>query len=100
MASILYGGVAAAEVLNALSDAGEEVVRVAAAEPSLDGLTVTSQVVCSGAAQALIESPGSSMIVLATRGSGLAKRMLLGSTSRQVATHATVPVVVVPPGAG
>ncbi len=92
-----YTEVAAPQVIDALAEGARHLVADALEDPSLDGLDATSEVVCAGAAHALLDQEAdASMIVVATRGRGPIKRVLLGSTSRQVTTHATVPVVVVP----
>ena len=43
------------------------------------------------------ESKGAEMLVVGRRGHGPLTRLLLGSVSRHVTTHATCPVVVIPP---
>ena len=92
-----YAEMAMPEVFTALGEGALRLVSDAAEDPSLDGVTVERKVVCGGAARALLDHENdASMIVVASRGHGLVKRILLGSTSRQVAHHATVPVVVVP----
>ncbi len=59
---------------------------------------VEQTVVCGGPASAILEaSRRADLIVMGARGLGAVSRFLLGSVSDQVATHASTPVVVVPP---
>lgn len=61
------------------------------------GATVTGNVVEGGPARVLLDaSRDASLLVVGSRGSGGFRRLLLGSTSSQCATHAEVPTVVVP----
>ena len=55
-------------------------------------------IVIEGAASTVLVEAGrgSSLLVVGARGHGGLAGMLMGSVSRQVAEHATVPVVVVP----
>jgi nucleotide-binding universal stress UspA family protein len=93
----IYAEMATPEVLTAIEEAAAKVVAGAAEDPALAGVTVARDVACDGAAHALLaHDVDASMLVVATRGHGALKRLLLGSTSRQVAQHATSPVVVVP----
>lgn len=92
----LYAEMAVPQVLTALEEGANELLAEAAKDPVLDGLTVELEVACNGSAIALLAHDGdASMIVVANRGFGPVKRLLLGSTSHQVVQHATVPVVVV-----
>lgn len=93
----LYAEMAVPQVLDSLAEGSEQLVADVAADPSLDGVAVEREVVCGGPAQALLaHDADAAMLVVASRGHGAFKRMLLGSTSHQIAQHATAPVVVVP----
>jgi nucleotide-binding universal stress UspA family protein len=83
-----------------------EEVRPATAYESIDeltaemresGVSVESEVVFGSAAPVLLEaSADADLLIVGTRGKGGFARLLLGSTSHQCATHARVPVLVVP----
>ena len=91
-----YADMAVPEVLDALAEGAHDLVDQAAADPALDGVTVVREVVCDGASHALLSHEAdAAMIVVASRGLGAVRRVILGSTSRQIANHAEVPVVVV-----
>ena len=61
------------------------------------GPEITARVLQGRAARMLIEnSQGAELLVVGTRGRGGLSGVMLGSVSRQCATHATVPVAVVP----
>ena len=65
-------------------------------QPLTPDVDVTGEVVVSTPAAALVErSHGASMIVVGSHGRGGFAGLLLGSVSRQVAAHATCPVIVV-----
>jgi nucleotide-binding universal stress UspA family protein len=68
--------------------------RARAAAP---GLAVETEVVSQGlpAAALLDRSADARLVVVGSRGTGMFRGLLLGSTSQQVATHAAGPVVVV-----
>lgn len=94
----LFGEVAVPEVYEALEESADSLLAEAAADPSLEGLTVKVEAVNGGAARALLaHDDDAAMLVVADRGRSPVKRLVLGSTSRQVAQHATAPVVVVRP---
>jgi len=58
-------------------------------------LAIETQLLDGAPAQVLVEAAGeASMLVLGSRGAGGFSALILGSVSRYVATHATVPVVV------
>lgn len=62
-----------------------------------DDVEVEPVVVEGPAARALLETArGADLLVVGSRGRGGFMGLLLGSTSHQVVTHATCPVVVVP----
>lgn len=73
---------------------------VAAVAVDLGGrldVPVTAAVGHGGPAEVLLEaSTSASMLVIGSRGRGGFARLLLGSTSTQCATHASVPTIVVP----
>lgn len=86
------------EVFEALEQNAEDVVAKAATDPSLVGLTVAAEAVRANPAQALLaHDDDAAMFVVADRGYGALKRLVLGSTSRQLTHHATAPVIVVRP---
>ena len=61
------------------------------------GVGVSTTVLDGEAVSSLIsESKGAALLVVGRRGHGGLSRLVLGSVSRQVATHADCPVVVVP----
>ena len=61
------------------------------------GPEITARVQQGRAARTLIESSdGAELLVVGTKGQGGLNGVMLGSISRQCATHATVPVAVVP----
>ncbi len=92
-----FAEMAGPEIITAMEDSALQLITKAAEDPALEGVTVQRDVAYGSAARALLRhDEDASMIVVASRGHGLVKRVLLGSTSRQVAQHATVPVVVVP----
>lgn len=93
----LYAEMASPQVLSALEEGATKLVAEVATDPSLVGVTVECDVACGGPAHALLaHDVDASMLVVASRGHGRLKRFVLGSTSRQVAQHATSPVLVVP----
>ncbi len=62
------------------------------------GLEPQQLLIQGPAAPALIEAArGSSLLVVGSRGRGGFAGLLLGSVSQQIAQHATVPVVIIPP---
>lgn len=73
--------------------------RLAQEAASLVDMPVEPIVAHGGPASVLLDAAAhGSLLVVGTRGRGGFKRLLLGSTSHQCATHATVPTVVVPGG--
>ncbi len=92
----LFAEIAVPEVYDALAKNADELLAEAAADPSLEGLDVEVTAANGGAARSLLAHDDDAvMFVVADRGRGPVKRMVLGSTSRQLAQHATAPVVVV-----
>lgn len=78
-----------------VEDATELLARELAEVPA--DVRVEQVVVEGPAARALLETArGADLIVVGSRGRGGFMGLLLGSTSHQVVTHATCPVVVVP----
>lgn len=79
-----------------LEEHAEHVLAEATADPALGDLTIAHEARCGGPAEVLLaHDESASMLVVASRGHGAIRRFVLGSTSRQVAQHATAPVVVV-----
>lgn len=93
-----YGATLADPV--SLADAARSTLVDSVAAADQTGLAIPpEQVLVQGpAAPALIEAAhGSSLLVVGSRGRGGFTGLLLGSVSQQIAQHATVPVVIVPP---
>jgi nucleotide-binding universal stress UspA family protein len=77
--------------------AAHDVAEVAAQFGQRLTLPVTASVGHGGPAQVLLEaSESAALLVIGSRGRGGFARLLLGSTSTQCATHASVPTIVVP----
>jgi nucleotide-binding universal stress UspA family protein len=77
--------------------AAHEVAELAAGLHERLDLPVTASVGHGGPAEVLLDaSESAALLVIGSRGRGGFTRLLLGSTSTQCATHATVPTVVVP----
>ncbi len=78
--------------------ADESLVRLTA-ELAPRGVAVEDAIVYGTPVTVLLDAcEGADLLVLGTRGLGGFSRLLLGSTSQQCATHAPIPVVVVPGG--
>ncbi|HTR94179.1 MAG TPA: universal stress protein [Trebonia sp.] len=74
------------------TDSVLETIDTASRPPS-----VTVQAVSGLPSEALLEAAaGADMLVVGSRGAGGFKRLLLGSVSSQVSSHAQCPVVVIP----
>ncbi|WP_328320949.1 universal stress protein [Kribbella sp. NBC_00382] len=83
-----------------LADSARSTLADSVASVDQTGLAIApEQVLVQGpAAPALIDAArGSSLLVVGSRGRGGFTGLLLGSVSQQIAQHATVPVVIVPP---
>jgi len=83
----------------ALVAAGNEVLAEAAAHAKewAPDVTTTTKLALSGPATALLKATETaSMVVVGSRGQRGFHELLVGSTAVQVATHATLPVVVIP----
>lgn len=77
--------------------AAHDVAEVAAGLAPRVPLPVTAAVGHGGPAQVLLEaSESAALLLIGSRGRGGFARLLLGSTSTQCATHASVPTIVVP----
>jgi nucleotide-binding universal stress UspA family protein len=69
---------------------------VSAARERVPGLLVESELEAGSPARVLLErARTAALVVVGAHGTGLAARLVIGSTALQVATHASVPVVVV-----
>lgn len=89
---------AAEQMVDAAEAAGRQVLDRALADPRLAGLRVEGHLPSEGASRAMLAlADQASLMVVGSRGLGRLGRVLLGSTSRQLAHHAPVPLVVVPP---
>jgi nucleotide-binding universal stress UspA family protein len=77
--------------------AAQKVIDEALASVDASGVTVRSEVAPDLPAQALIRaSQTADLVVVASRGIGGFKGLLLGSVAHQVSQHAGCPVVIVP----
>lgn len=77
--------------------AAHDVVEAATELGARLSVDVTASVGHGGPAQVLLEASASAgLLVVGSRGRGGFARLLLGSTSTQCATHASVPTIVVP----
>lgn len=77
--------------------AARDVATIAAEIAERVDVPVVATVGHGGPAQVLLEASASSaLLVIGSRGRGGFARLLLGSTSTQCATHASVPTVIVP----
>ena len=83
-----------------MRQAAEEATRMAVdAAGAPAPASVTVRAVSGIAAQELISAADDAdLVVVGSRGGGGFARLMLGSTSNQVASHAAAPVVVVPVG--
>jgi nucleotide-binding universal stress UspA family protein len=94
----LYGGPLAIPYdLDEFERAASDEIRHIAAETGQDlDVPVQGTAVCAGPSTALLDaSADAALLVVGSRGRGGFSRLLLGSTSSQCATHATVPTAVV-----
>jgi len=89
---------AAEQMVDAAEAAGRQVLDRGLADPRLAGLRVEGHLPSEGASRAMLAlADQAALMVVGSRGLGRLGRVLLGSTSRQLAHHAPVPLVVVPP---
>jgi nucleotide-binding universal stress UspA family protein len=87
-------------VLTSIEEAARRTLDEALTDPALDGGDVGGHLACGGPARRLMDvARDASLLVVGTRGRGALGRIVLGSTSRQLAHHAPCPLVVVPPSA-
>lgn len=101
--SAFAGATAGAETFdrNLLADGAQRLVDVAAdGIAPIAGIAVEPVIAHGGPSAVLLDAAEhADLLVVGSRGEGGFKRLLLGSTSTQCATHATGPTVVVPAAA-
>ena len=93
-----YGATLADPV--SLADTAQAILADSVASVDMTSLAVEPELrlVQGPAAPALIDAArGGALLVVGSRGRGGFTGLLLGSVSQQIAQHATVPVVIVPP---
>lgn len=84
-------------VLEAAEEGAVETVREALAAVDAGGLEVETRTPVGPPARVLLDAAeDASLMVVGSRGLGKVSRALLGSTSRQLASHAPCPLVVIP----
>lgn len=84
-------------VANSSEDVARRVLETALHDPVVADLRVEGHLSSSGPAQAVLElTDDAALIVVGSRGLGRLGRAVLGSTSRQLAHHASCPLVIVP----
>jgi nucleotide-binding universal stress UspA family protein len=92
------GAPPAPSMITTIQEAARGTLDEALADPVLEGVDVDGHLGCGGAAQRLVyAAQDASLLVVGSRGRGAFGRIVLGSTSRQLAHHAPCPLVVVPP---
>lgn len=85
------------DIYDLIERAARQVLDQALTDPALTGLELEGLLECMGAAQSLMKhARDASLVVTGTRGLGRFGRVVLGSTTRQLAHHATCPVAVIP----
>ncbi len=94
----IYDHVRAAELEQATTYLADLKQRLAARNLAVD--TVVAEGIAAQAIVDLAEERGAAAIVMATHGRGGLGRLVLGSVAAQVATQATVPLLLVRPTAG
>ena len=85
-------------MITVLQEAARHTLDQALADPALAGVDADGHLGCGGATQRLVyAAQDASLVVVGTHGKGALQRVVLGSTSRQLAHHTPCPLVVVPP---
>lgn len=86
-------------ILTAMEDAARSVLQTALEDPVLTDLHVEGHMPPTGASQAMLSFAGdASLFVVGSHGLGRLGRVVLGTTTRQLAHHSPCPLVVVPAG--
>lgn len=89
-----YGGAAEPFPIDAVKESAE--ADLAEVREQLKDVEVDGQIVLGEPANALGQAAGIDLLVVGSRGFGPVQRVVLGSTSTQLARHAELPLLIVP----